>query len=255
MTLNSIQMLRHYNKKVKVRVFLIGGIGKDRFEQMSKTLDFELVHRQPTKEAKDHNLFLLNRQYLGECEEESVLYIDGDTFIFGDVETLFERYKDYDFAGAIDVSVSFSEDWDKGDAEASFRMFGSETQDIFNGGLTLWNNNVLKGWAGEFFVPTCLRLLDERDVPVCKWLWSGTRNGYLSETLTIAFYVGGKKLKYRVMEDKDVINLFSWDAIKRWCERDFIVFHSFAQHWTTLYRTLREQKSNFKLTGKPLLRL
>jgi len=228
MVLTSIKMLRNYNKTIKIRVFVIGN-GEPKL--FADSLNVEVIYRQPSQDSKGY--FCLNREYLAECKEQSVLHIDGDTFIFDDIEKIFDKYNDVDFAAAQDDWIVNTPDWNY-----SFLEVGST---VFNGGLTLWNNGTIREWASNFLVPTCNRLQNEK-CALTPWLFGSNRRCYHKETFAICYYVAQKGLKYRLMDEKDVVNLFNPESYKAWNRKDFIVYHCFTQNWKQFANSLRKKK-------------
>ena len=111
MALTSVGMLRSHNKKVPVRVYLIRDNAHqtierenvsrhhpplhnmtDQFIIACQNLDVEVCERLPLSYPGEETFFHINRKYLSEVPEPNVLYIDADTFIFGDIESIFDHY-------------------------------------------------------------------------------------------------------------------------------------------------------------------
>lgn len=242
MALTSITMLRQYNKEIKVRIFVIGANKPTLMDELAEPLHVEVLHRPAASAAKDQNYFCLNRCYLGECHESSVLYIDGDTFIFGDVASLFDRYKDVDFAAAEDRYIISTQDWSVEDYQESCKILSIEEPPVFNGGLTLWNNGSIKKWT-EDLTDMCNKL-QNKDLPISKWLFGEQRQCYHRETFSICFAVAKNCMTYNIMDRHDVVNLFSWPDFHAFKKRDFIVYHSFTQNWERFHRELVTKKKS-----------
>lgn len=241
MALTSIIMLRQYNKEIKVRVFIIGN-RKTKIDDYAEQLRLEVVHRPPTPAAQEYNYFCLNREYLAECKEETILYIDSDTFIFGNVDSICERYQDVDFAAAQDDWIINTPDWQQQHLLESYAQLGVQPVPVFNGGLTLWNKGCVRDWAKKLAI-TCKELY-ERKYVLTPWLFGDNRGGYHRETFAICFYIAKKGLRYQLMDNKDVVNLFAEKDWRAWNNKDYIVYHCFTQNWQRLERELKCRNKN-----------
>lgn len=234
MVLTSIKTLRQYNKTVKVRVFLIGTDHQTKIDVAAKDLNIEII-RKPSLS----NYFCLNRQYLSECDEECVLYIDGDTFIFGDIELLFDNHKNVDFAAATDDYITGCTDWCQENLLKDYHSLGAIPVPVFNGGILLWNNGKIRDWAES--LPEMCEKLQDKQFSVTPWLFGNNRDCYHKETFCICFHVAQKRLKYEIMGKNEVVNLFSWDDYYAWENRDFIVYHTFTQNWDRFNKRSRKK--------------
>lgn len=235
MTLTSALMLRQHNRDIKVRVFLIDAHGETKLDKFADQLGLEVIRRPSVDKY-----FCLNRTYLAECEEDSVLYIDGDTFIFGDIESIFNKHRT-DFAAATDEWITGQPDWNYRDLEKSYEIIGSEPVPVFNGGLTLWNNGSVRGWASTKLSKYCSQC-QNGDFPIEKWLFNNGRECYHKETFSICFYVSEQKFTYSVMDSSDVVNLFSEKELKVWDQKNYVVYHCFTQNWKRFARTLNKKR-------------
>jgi len=229
MVLTSINMLRLFNREIKIRVFVIGGYSL--IDKHASEFGLEVIH----KESRDP-YFCLNRQYLTESEEDSVLYIDGDTFVFGNIETLFERYKNVDFAAATDDWIVGQPDWRDDQLQESFALVEAEPGPIFNGGLMFWNNRTIRNWELDKYCKLC------QDLPISNWLYGNNRQCYHRETFAICFHVAKQKLKYSIMDDKDVVNLFSQKDLTAWGNGKHLVYHCFTQNWEKFACKIRSKR-------------
>jgi lipopolysaccharide biosynthesis glycosyltransferase len=244
MALTSAYMLRQYNKTIPVRVFLIDSDKQTKIDKYADSLNLEVVRFPSTKKADEQKYFCLNREYLSTCVEDSVLYIDGDTFIFGDVNDLFDKYEKYDFAAATDDWITGTEDWNQKNLLDSYKLVGGTAVPVFNGGLTLWNNRCVRGWASNYLPEMCTRL-QNKEFPLTDWLFANNRSCYHKETFSICLYVSSAKLRYKAMDRKDVVNLFSKKDYDAWKVKDYIVYHCFNQNWKMFVKDLMPKKAKF----------
>lgn len=184
----SVKMLRAHNPKIPVKVIYVEDAGVDNYlpslklgqyisadnvQKYLKTEEkdlFELCEKlnvevlrlpPPIRELNPYNS--THRIYLSKIQDESVLLLDSDTFIFGDVESLFESDKDFMAdhmhmmePGMKDVDIQnwvFNYEKNKNpDEPVKIRM------SPFNSGVVLFNNgNAAK--YGEQVLGYCNRLL------------------------------------------------------------------------------------------------
>lgn len=244
MVLTSAYMLRQHNKTIPIRVFLIDSDKTTKIDKYANSLNIEIERFPATKKAIEQKYFCLNREYLSTCEEDSVLYIDGDTFIFGDVKDLFDRYEKYDFAAATDDWITGTEDWSPERLNECYDMVKGSIVPVFNGGLTLWNNKCVRGWASEYLPEICTKL-QNKEFPLTNWLFANNRVCYHKETFSICLYVSHNRLNYKVMDRKDVVNLFSKKDYDAWKIKDYIVYHCFNQNWRMFLKDLMPKKAKF----------
>jgi len=97
MTTTSIEMIRRYNREVPIRVFFVAYAVYPRpeheFDAFCSRNAVEMLRRPPLDKG---DYFQENKAWLGDCTESMILLLDSDTFIFGDVERVFDKYDQYD---------------------------------------------------------------------------------------------------------------------------------------------------------------
>jgi len=161
----------------------------------------EVVQREPINEY-----FFSNKHYIFECNEKSVLFLDVDTFVFGDVENIFKKYADVDFA-------------------ACENRWHGKLVPKFNGGIQLYNNlwhkNLLK-------------------MPVmCEFVKNEIAQHNLEE-YAISLMVEQLESKYKIFERSDCHTIL-WQQDIQKC-RESIVFHSYNQQWGQVDAFLKNKK-------------
>ncbi len=78
----SIATLRQYNQSIPIRVYYIDGWSSgsvDSLYENAHKLNYAVISVPPTSAASASRYFFLNRSHLVHCQEERVLYLDGDT--------------------------------------------------------------------------------------------------------------------------------------------------------------------------------
>lgn len=245
MVLTSIAMLRRHNGHIPVRVFLIDKTKRQtNLDIFSKHLKFDVCRRPPL----DPGYFCHNREYLSECTEDSVLHIDGDTFIFSDVERLFDTHSLVDFAGATDDWITGTPDWSDADLKTCYKLLGCNGVPVFNGGITLWNNRTIRDWA-DGMRGMCDLLLGKLPLP---WLFRDNRNGYHRETFSVCFHIAARGLTYGIMGKKEVVNLFGPDDLAAWGNKDYVIYHCFTQNWSQFARQVYTVSTNLTADSLPV---
>jgi hypothetical protein len=140
----SIRMLREENDHIPIRVFLVQDERKNTVFQEGmvpvelSTTEFAGICSVMGAEVhcveplEDEPFRAHHKKHLGECLEESVLCLDADTFVFSDIEWLFDEYANFDVVAARSA---------KPDEEVFFSSH--------HPGVVLWNKGWAMGWAKE----------------------------------------------------------------------------------------------------------
>ena len=197
MAVNSIYMLRTYNQSIKVICLCLEDVA------LPKYLNVEKI---PIKNLG--NFFFTNKQHLGSLDYEDILYIDSDTFIFGNIEKLFDY--EYDFVGCENTWAYFE----------GFNLFNPT-----NGGVLLYKNNAHKKVYYKFAEK--LKSM-EADYPELD-LWIKNKNEWIREEFLTSQIVCDLSLSKTFFEYEHC-RLLKW-------EEDFdkmhesVIFHSFTNQW------------------------
>jgi hypothetical protein len=234
MVLNSVRMLRTHNTRLPVVVFLIedgaeatvrrghnmpGKMTPDEFESGCRPLGVE-VRRRPKRPG---HLFL-SRFYFSELEQPSVLHMDADTFIFGDVEVLFDRYPTGIAASysAFIESINYP-------SPPGFRPI--------NSGVMVMNDRVGQKWAEE--LPSVMDAMGRPGHPLYEW--SISRGGVMEEPATNYFVsTSGGLISYLtdaecrlLLVQEDV-----YDAVET--AGTSLILHTYSPQWEFIYRRLNK---------------
>ncbi len=243
MVANSIEMLRKYNKTIPVRVYYIMDEAKEtfwrknqiptkfsrnKFFEFCDNLDVEIKECEAIR--SDPPYYHLNRIHISDCEEKSALHIDGDTFIFGDVESIFEKYKDVDFAASVSRWMQ-QEHWD------SKRYLGRPKLPPFNSGIMLWNNGWIKHWASSLS-DICQLLLDKKHY-ASEWIYVFADPANREE-VALTVFIAQSNLSYEPLDKEDVL-LVEKQADLADISGHTIV-HTYSDQWAEVYRSLNPKK-------------
>jgi hypothetical protein len=234
MVANSIHMLRKHNDIIKVRLHLVHDDGQitkttnhqgdslsikskysvSEYIKLFQDMDVEVVEREPLELEGEEGFFHIHRSLLKDTEEESLLFIDADTFIFKDVEELFDKYSEYDYVG---LPIHYLDGWNK-----SWLPFKP-----YNSAVNLWNNS----WICKFAeaLPSYCRQLRERTHVCGNWCYERCNRGTGREELSTSLFVDDNCLKHTVWDNWDVRNsasLKDYDEAPQTC-----IFHTFTHNW------------------------
>lgn len=243
-------MLRQYSQ-VPVRVFLFDQnwpdkqenglhLNRDDFLSNMDALNVEVVCKKPLSKfgmdfgpqplrefykSQQNDFFLVNKTCIAECPEESVLFIDVDTFIFGDVTELF--LEDVDFVACKNRWI----DWTQ---HEFFTVWP------FNGGIQLFNNGLHRRLLAD--LPEQCQELATGNSPFSNWLRDEDRLWNVEE-FAISKMVSDDGLKYRYFEDHQAKNCYGKDDINH--PRKSLIFHPYTINWKQVYNMLKRKNRFF----------
>lgn len=218
-------MLRRHNNQIPVRVYLIDTEPVDdslvqEFVTYCQNNNVSII-RRPLISTSEDGYFHVQRLHFQEVQEPSALFIDSDTFIYGDVERLFDRYKDFDFVAGPNT------------------YFGKvKTQKLelrpFCAGVMLFNNGWMPKWAAEV-VRYCCEIREERH-PIHTWLPTVCAEPLgVREEIAATLFVGDNGLKYAYFEPGECTTedgLFNSRPI---------IFHCFTCRWLMYSKRLQSR--------------
>ena len=247
MVCNSIFMLRQYNRDIPVKIYFIndfnktthpivksveyGSFTKRTFLEIAEKLNAKIETVCPFDSSKFRkglkNYFFCNRSCLT-LEEDSVLHIDGDTFINGNVEELFDKYQD------VDVAVPISKFY----IQSGFSC--KENTPPFNAAVILFNNKLCKKWANEI-ISYMNKTLDSK--------WFGGKN-YPLEEISTNYWVCDNAKNIGYFEKSECYPVENNTDLL--IPPKSIIIHTYVQQWPTLYKSLRTPLDNaIKIPTKP----
>lgn len=200
MACHSISMLRQHNDAIKVICLCL-----DNFD-LPEELNVEKI-----KVDNLDNFFFSNKQHLGHLDYESILYIDSDTFIFGDVEKVFDY--DADFVGC-------ENSWCYGQG---FDLFKPT-----NGGLLLFKNGSNKEIYKDFNYK--LKNMNFDYPKLNEWIIK-TNNEWTREEFLTSQIVEDLKIN-RCFFNKSHCHTLMWKQDFE-TMKESIIFHTFTNQWKT----------------------
>lgn len=255
MCLNSIKMLRQHNASIPIKLILVRGFSTDRPEMgcYISTEDFLRecanlsvdVLSKPWRDIEgEESYFPINKTYLAQLEEDRhVLFIDVDTFIFGDVASLFDKYSDVDVAACCNRWVLKERGWNN--------QFLSTSRDVapFNSGIMLFNNGWHHGryeqW-GEF-----VRDIRQGDSALARWL-TETNRVWNREEMALSAMIADSDASYAYFDREDAYNVHWPDDLFE-LEKSLIA-HTYTENWKKAYNNLRGSATKKKFRPKLLRR-
>lgn len=247
MACNSIAMLRKHSA-IPVRVLLITDFARTTFSNTRNYPGLELdvsddaVKRMSDRlvvkceemgaevkvlspHAAETDYIHCNQSYMAtECPEELVMKMDADTFLFGDIEPVFNAYDGYDV-------VALEADWFKKEKEWKPEWFGNQTP--LSTAVILFRNETAKRW-GEFLPGMC-RAYAEGDSDAA--IWARNRKIlYLRDELSLTPFVICNTLKWRLFREEHCCQISAPEFWKN------IIAHAFGYNWLKAYQMLTGSK-------------
>jgi hypothetical protein len=227
----SMSMLRRHNTGDRVRLFLVEdgqsqtvmrqNMAATRFStgellNLCDALGVEVERRRPVDPA----YYFANKSVLGDCPEDTVFYLDADTFIFDDPAKLIDRYADVDLAASENRWV-----WTHG--------FSKDFLPItpFNTGVMIWNNRQCQRWAASL-VDLCEEIKAD-DAPLGTWLWARDGLCLAREEFSVSVHALRHGLEYRYLDPADCWLNGVDEDYKR--AGQSTIFHSYTDRWRSVY--------------------
>jgi hypothetical protein len=199
-----MSMLRSFNDKIKIICLCVSKIN------LPNSLNVELIDIKDIDPEYIH----VNRQYMGDLECENILYIDSDTFIFDDVQKIFDYYNK-DFVGC-ENSWAYKQ---------NFNLFKPT-----NGGVLLFKNFAHKKIYEDFSYKLKYMNILYKDI----WDWMvSIDNTYVREEFLISKIVEEEKIKRCFFEKQHVKIPEEYKDVK---DINTIIFHTFTSNWNTVNR-------------------
>lgn len=202
MATNSIAMLRKFNKNIKVLCLVVDG--KVSFPD---ELNVEVV----SVENLDKNYFPSNKEHLKNISYDPFLYIDSDTFIFDDIEKIFNLYPQ-SFVGC-------ENKWAYGKRFDLFKPF--------NSGVVLFRGSSNKIVYDNFSVK--LNNINDDHPKLCEWL--NKYNPWTKEEFLMSQIVENSTTEKTFFERNHVKiteNVYDFININS------IIFHTYTNNWGKL---------------------
>ena len=233
MVCNSIWMLRKHNKHLPVRVYLLKDQSqithsialalnaKTTFDtlkllELCRYLNVEVREVSPYQIDEPYlkDYFFINRIHFASSTEDSVLHIDGDTFIWGDIEPLFDLYTEAEMA------VPRSQ-WIK--QRFSCKSIGRDI-DPFNAGVMLFNKGLCKKWA-EDLLPYLRKTYTAPWFDIKKLAW---------EEMATNWWAIDNVQNIQYFKDTQCFPLRDPNDLNDLCKS--LIIHTYVSQWEQAYR-------------------
>lgn len=229
MVANSIGMLRQHNSTIPIKVLYITNTSQtaydyisnmDRgiFEKLCEKYEAEIRYLPHEELPEDPDFFFSNKIHFSSLEENEILFIDGDTFICGDVEAIFDGY-DSDFVGC--ENRWMGNDWNDN------RYLGIKP---FNGGVLLCKNDIHKSLFAE--LPSVCSELQNSDFPLAKWIQNGRMHN--REEFGTSLLIDRKGISHDYFKKQDAYNILMLEEIGQIDQSK--IFHCYAKQWPEAYK-------------------
>lgn len=217
MAMNSLRMLRSHSS-IPVICIVIGELNSV-FEEFASHHKIHIFPR--SQHQADPDNFLTNKLYLREFSKNHILFIDSDTFIFDDVNKIFDRYQDLDF-------VACENSWAYG------KGYKSNIKP-FNGGILLMKDSlkVFQGFEENY------NLLKAGETEIGEWLHQ-TKNFWVVEEFSLSKGLSESGLRCEYFERQFCYNV-KWPQDFQ-SMQDSIIFHSYTGQWKTAFQNLQPKK-------------
>lgn len=213
MCVHAVRMLRQHNHTIPVKVIYIDGQDMD-FMRTLASMKVEVVSRPVFR--PETNYFSINKHWLHELQEDSVLYLDVDLFINGDVESLFDKYRT-DFT-AVESKWAYTKGWKDEFLGGKHKPMNSGIQ-LFHGGF---HRKMFSGLSEAF------DRLSDHELPLAKWSWD-YYNGCLREEIACSLILSESPASYSFFKTGDCYNIERSEDIPR-CHEP-VIFHSYTRQW------------------------
>jgi len=223
-------MLRDHNTVIPVKIIIIDELDEWFYESLIK-YDVEVIQKPFFISPGEEDYFPINRIYLKELSEPSILHIDADTFIFGDVDILFETYKHVDFAAERAKWAARRPDWND--------EFTYGISPVVSG-VHIWNHGAIQKWD---LLENC-KLLREGKLPASNFLYRISDTYYNREEFSIPYSLKEHGLKYEYFRPQHCkVPVVPGDLDNA---SQSIIFHSYASNWKRIYTQLFGNKMSPK---------
>lgn len=235
-------MLRQFNQTIPTRVFLIEDAGKETVHRAGMSpviytdqelailcdqLNVELLRRKPLLVPNEEGFFMINRHYLHEIPEPDFFHIDSDTFIFDDIEKLFDKYQNSDLV-ACDNEWVWSRGWTEG-----IMPFNP-----FNSGLLLWRNNHGQKWAKDL-INLCKELREAQTL-LGQFLESQHPDRWHREEFSVSLYVERFNLKHQYFAPNDCYLIKNPEDMQLIGQQ--VIFHCYTDQWREVFGRVNKKK-------------
>ena len=189
-------------------------VTKEELFSLCKSLNVNLQIYKNLDLKEETGYFSMHRIVFRDCLYSTVLLLDADTFVFGDVTPLFEIYKDVDFASTTNTY-----------GDHYFTKWNGKSVRSFNSGVVIFNNQNLKKYADVVY-DYCLSL-KKKTHPLSEWLWSVSPMATGREELAFTLFALDNNLKYAYF-DPSHVQKENWKSPTK-------IYHTLTHNWLDFY--------------------
>ena len=243
----SINSLRYYNKSIEIEILYICDNGKNN-RKIANLNDFDLGIPWFTREMffEEISNYNVTFRFIYDCDlgeetgfpgaqrkeflkvkGDNILLLDSDTFVFDDIQVLFDHVKDCDIIAA-------KTEW--GDHGGMLPIMGNKFCP-FNSGVVLFKNKLLQKYGSDVF-DLILEIKHEKN-DLGKWYGDYERTNNPNEILKLgreemafSYWVVRENLRYSYFDHNEVQTVNY--------KPKTIIYHTMTQNWlqslTKFYR-------------------
>lgn len=223
MAATSISGLRGYSS-IPVKVIFLDNSNDspDDFFRFCDKLDVELIQKEWFESEFEPNYFPINKAHMRDITDDEVLFIDTDTFIFSNVEEIFEKYSEFDM-------VACENKWvDAGWNDSYLKI------KPMNSGVMYWKGDWMRAAANA--MPEICITLKNKEYPLSDYLYQIDEGCWNREEFAYSIFVGENGLNHSYFDREDVHNLLWESEIED--ARKSTVLHSYAAQWRKVYNAV-----------------
>lgn len=218
----SISGLRKYSN-LPIKVIFIENRKDDpsQFLSFCDQFNVEIIRKEWFNCDDELNYFPINKAHLADIQGDRILFIDADTFVFGDVECIFDQYNGFDV-------VACENKWGK---ELWKPHYLKKVRPI-NSGVMLWDGDWLRLSAA--LMPDICVGLKNKQYPLSEYLYNVDHKCWNREEFAYSVFLDQQEtLQVGYFDRQHVHNLLWEQEIKD--AKKSIIFHSYTSQWRKVY--------------------
>jgi len=210
----SVFMLRSHNQDIDINLVFLSSDDNQSLYDFCKDKKITIVKKKINKKnyIQSEKCRVLKHFF----DYDQILFIDCDTFIFDNVDHIFNKYKDCEVAGCVN-NWMFEINWNNNIIPNNYKPV--------NSGVYLINklHRLIEGDYSNY-----LDYLTNNDNIILRWMKDNGRS-YNAEELAFTFMIAYNKRKFRQFDTNDVKLLEYEDDI--YTSNKTKIFHTYAGSW------------------------
>lgn len=213
----SISQIRKFNKEIKIEILFIHDNGRDNrfigsldknalpikifdadsFVHQCKNFRVEFNHVYDLDMKEEIGFHSMQRIAFQNVEDDKILLLDADTFVFGDICHFFESLGNHDVVADLNA-------WGKYGNKIPYEGIKI---DSLNSGVVLFNYGILREYGKQVY-DLSMKIKGD-DHYVGRWLteyqkYEGTSGKLCREEIAFSLFLHENKIKYRLSDDKEI---------------------------------------------------